>query len=70
MSIRLIIVSLAWAALLIVTVMNVLKPFVGLADVAIWFSYLGILTAVILWPRTDMGDRVEESGDAWSQAAE
>ncbi|MEM1307483.1 MAG: hypothetical protein AAGG99_08155 [Pseudomonadota bacterium] len=69
MSIRLLIVSMAWAIMMVITYINVTKPFAGVADNALWFAYLIVLTGIILWPRSRQGDRVEATDDGWSRAA-
>ncbi|MEL7302550.1 MAG: hypothetical protein AAGJ53_02530 [Pseudomonadota bacterium] len=64
MSIRLIIVSLAWAVMLLVTFANVMNPTIGGFDLALWFVYLAILTLIIFWPQSKVGRRIEDEEDA------
>ncbi|MEO0731078.1 MAG: hypothetical protein AAFR23_10610 [Pseudomonadota bacterium] len=68
MKIRLLIVSLAWSLMLVVTYVNVTKPFVGAADNALWFAYLAVLTGIILWPRAGRGERIEDAADGWARS--
>lgn len=69
MPIRLLIVSLAWALMLMVTYLNVVDPFEGGFNVVVWFAYLIVLTAIILWPRSARGERIEAAEAGWSRAA-
>ena len=64
MTIRLIIISLAWAVMLLVTFANVMKPMVGGFDLALWVVYLAILTAIIFWPQSKSGRRIEDTDDS------
>ncbi|MEL6299460.1 MAG: hypothetical protein AAFQ45_12895 [Pseudomonadota bacterium] len=68
MNIRLLIVSLAWTVMLMVTFANVMRPFTGMVDLALWVAYLVVLTGIILWPRSEAGKRVEQaSGAGWQR---
>jgi len=64
MTIRFVIIALAWSVMFLVTFLNVAGPVKLGLNPAIWLGYLIVLTAVILWPSANRGDRAE-AGKSW-----